>query len=122
MLASIAAKGIVLADFDPEALAACAARVREVTLAAGVQSPVPRLMMTLLQHLTSAIGPEAASRLILSEHLADEDRAVVRTRVWNQPPARGAGTLIAEVSGQKAQHARRVLVVRAIVMDGVDPC
>lgn len=82
VLAGIAAKGIVLANFDPEALAACTARVREVARAAGIQSPVPHLMTILLQHLSAAIGAEAATRLILSEHLADEDRAVVRDLVF----------------------------------------
>lgn len=86
VLAGIAAKGIVLANFDPEALAACTARVREVARAAGTQSPVPHLMTILLQHLTAAIGAEAATRLILSEHLADEDRAVVRDLVFGIGP------------------------------------
>lgn len=86
VLAGIAAKGIVLANFDPEALAACTARVREVTRAAGIQSPVPHLMTILLQQLTPAIGAEAAARLILSEHLAAEDRAVVRDLVFGIGP------------------------------------
>jgi hypothetical protein len=86
VLASIAAKGIVLANFDPEAVAACTARVREVARAAGVQSPVPHLMTILLEHLTAAIGAEAATRLILSEHLADEDRAIVRDLVFGTVP------------------------------------
>jgi hypothetical protein len=86
VLAGIAAKGIVLANFDPEALAACTARVREVARAAGIQSPVPHLMTMLHQHLTAAIGAEAATRLILSEHLADEDRAVVRDLVFGIGP------------------------------------
>lgn len=81
-VAAIAAKGIALAGFDPAAIAACAARVREVALAAGIQNPVPSLMATLLRHLAEAVGAEAAARLVLSEHLADEDRAVARDLVF----------------------------------------
>ncbi len=43
-------------------------------------------MTILLQHLTAAIGAEAATRLILSEHLADEDRAVLRDLVFGIGP------------------------------------
>jgi tetratricopeptide (TPR) repeat protein len=89
VLAAIAAKGTVLADFDPEAIAACAGRVREVALAAGIQNPVPHLMATLLEHLTAAIGAQAAARLIMSEHLANEDRSVVRDLVFGITPGPG---------------------------------
>jgi hypothetical protein len=89
MLAAIAAKGTVLADFDPEAIAACAGRVREVALAAGIQNPVPHLMATLLKHLTAAIGAQAAAQLIMSEHLANEDRSVVRDLVFGITPGPG---------------------------------
>lgn len=89
VLAAIAAKGTVLADFDPEAIAACAGRVREVALAAGIQNPVPYLMATMLEHLTAAIGAQAAARLIMSEHLANEDRSVVRDLVFGITPGRG---------------------------------
>lgn len=82
VLAEIAAMGIVFAKLDPEALAACAARIREVACAAGIQSPVPHLMTILLDDLTAAIGAEDAGRLILSDHLADEDRTVVRDLVF----------------------------------------
>ena len=96
LLANVAAKGVALAGFDPETTAACAQRIREVANAVGVQSPVPGLMSTLLQHLTEAIGPETAARLILSEHLADEDRAVVRDLIFPtstrpKPPSPRAG-------------------------------
>jgi hypothetical protein len=85
-LVAVAAKGIALAAFDPEVIAACAARVREVALAAGIQNPVPALMATLLGHLTEAVGADAAARLVLSEYLADEDRAVVRDLVFGSGP------------------------------------
>lgn len=88
-LASIAAKGIAVANFDPEAIAACTARVREAAHAAGVQSPVPHLMAILLGHLTEAVGVQGAARLIMSEHLADEDRAVVRDLVFGIGPDAG---------------------------------
>jgi|GEM_PF-3853376 len=89
VLASIAAKGIAVANFDPEAIAACTARVREVAIAAGVQNPVPTLMRILLEHLTAAVGAEAAARLIMSEHLADKDRAIVRDLVFGITPTSG---------------------------------
>ncbi|MDF1597100.1 MAG: hypothetical protein P1T08_13555 [Acidimicrobiia bacterium] len=89
VLAAIAAKGIAVASFDPEAIAACAARVREVAHIAGVQSPVPTLMATLLEHLTAAVGAEAAARLVMSENLADEDRAIVRDLVFGITPTKG---------------------------------
>ncbi|WP_147453837.1 hypothetical protein [Nocardiopsis sp. Huas11] len=80
-LAAIAGKGIVITYFDPEALAACVARVREVALAAGIRNPVPTLVATLFEQLTEAVGAETAARLVMSEHLADEDRAVARDLV-----------------------------------------
>jgi hypothetical protein len=89
VLAVIAGKGIAVAGFDPEAIAACAARVREVAVAAGLRSPVPTLMATLLEHLSEAMGAGAAARLLLSEHLADEDRAVVRDLVFGIAPSWG---------------------------------
>src|SRR5204862_188075 len=89
VLAAIAAKGIAVANFDLEAMAACAARVREVALAAGLQSPVPMLMANLLEHLTAAVGAEAAARLVMSEHFADEDRAIVRDLVFGITPTSG---------------------------------
>lgn len=78
VLAGLAVQGIALAKFDQEAIAACTARVREVAVAQGIGSPVPHAMAILLKHLTEAIGAEAAARHLLSEHLADEDRAIVR--------------------------------------------
>lgn len=91
VLAAVAAKGIAVAGFDPEVIAACSARVREVAQAVGVQSPVPTLMATLLEHLTKAVGAEAAARLVMSESLAAEDRAIARDLVFgittpNKPP------------------------------------
>jgi hypothetical protein len=82
VLAAIAAKAIVLAGFNPEAIAACTARVREVAAAAGVQSPVPHLMSILLDQLKVAIGAEGAARVIMSEYLAEEDRLVLRDLVF----------------------------------------
>lgn len=78
----IAAKGVAAANFDGEAIAACAARVREVALAAGVPNPVPTLMATLLRHLTGAVGPETAAQMVMSFQLADPDRTVVRDLVF----------------------------------------
>lgn len=77
----IAAKGIAAANFDGEALAACAARVREVALAAGIPNPVPSMIATLLRYLTGAVGPEVAARMVMSDHLAEPDRVVVRDLV-----------------------------------------
>lgn len=77
VLAGMAAKAAVLAEFDPQAIAACAARVRETAAPAGVRNPVPLLMTILLEHLTSAIGADNAARLLLSEHLDEPDRAVL---------------------------------------------
>lgn len=82
VLAVIAAKGIAAASFDGRAIAECAARVREVAIAAGLPNPVPALMTTLLRHLTDALGPEAAAQLVLSQHLTDADRTVVRDLVF----------------------------------------
>lgn len=97
ILSVLAARGIAAAGFDAEAIAACAARVREVALGAGLPNPVPTLMGMLLRELMEAIGPEAAARLVLSPHLADADRAVVLDLVFGlrrQPDAAGplAGT------------------------------
>lgn len=82
ILAVIAGKGIAAAKFDDEAIAGCAARVREVALAAGLPNPVPVLMAMLLRHLTDAVGPEAAAQVVMSGHLAGPDRAVVRDLVF----------------------------------------
>ena len=78
VLAGVAVQGIAHAKFDQEAIAACTARVREVALAHGIGSPVPHVIAILLKHLTEAIGAEAAARHLLSDHLADEDRSIVR--------------------------------------------
>jgi hypothetical protein len=82
VLAGIAAKCIALAAFDREAIAASTARIREVAVSAGIQSPVPHLMRILFEQLTDAIGADAAARLIMSEHLAHEDWSVVRDLVF----------------------------------------
>jgi DNA-binding transcriptional ArsR family regulator len=86
VLANLAAKGIALAGFDSEAIAACAARVREVAAAAGASSPVPTLMSTLFDHLSQAVGPAAAATRLLSDHLAEQDRTVVRDLVFGIAP------------------------------------
>ena len=78
----IAARGIAAANFDGQAIAACAARVREVALAAGLPNPVPGLVALMLRHLTEAVGPEVAARMVMLPHLADEDRAVVSDLVF----------------------------------------
>jgi hypothetical protein len=82
VIAVLAANGIAAARFDGEAIAACAARVREVALAEGVPNPVPTLLAILVRHLTDAVGPETAARLVTSLHLADPDRAVARDLVF----------------------------------------
>lgn len=82
ILGVIAVKGVAAANFDSEAIAACAARVREVALAAGLPNPVPTLIASLLRHLTGAVGPEVAARMVMSDHLADPDRVVVRDLVF----------------------------------------
>lgn len=81
IVAGMAARGVAAAELDGEALAACAARVREVALAAGLQNPVPAMIALLLRYLTTAVGPDAAARLLMSPHLAEADRAVVRDLV-----------------------------------------
>ena len=81
IIAGMAARGIAAAEFDGEALAACAARVREVALAAGLQNPVPAMIALLLRYLTTAVGPDAAARLLMSPHLEEPDRTVVRDLV-----------------------------------------
>jgi len=82
VLAVIAAKGAAAARFDGEALAACAARVREVALAAGLPNPVPTLMAILVRYLNDAVGPETAARLVASLQLDEPDRAVARDLVF----------------------------------------
>lgn len=82
VLVAVAAKGIAAAEFDAGVVAACAARVREVALAAGLPNPVPALLALLLRHLSDAIGPEAAAQRLLSGELADVDRVVARDLVF----------------------------------------
>lgn len=82
----MAAKAVAAAHFDGETIAACAARIREVTLAAGLLNPVPAMIALLLRHLTTAIGPDAAARILLSPHLAEPDRTVVRDLVLGLRP------------------------------------
>ena len=84
IIIAIAGKGIAAANFHGDAIGACSARAREVALAAGVANPVPTLMATLFRHLTDAIGPEAAARLLISANLMDIDRAVARDLVFGQ--------------------------------------
>jgi tetratricopeptide (TPR) repeat protein len=91
LMAVMAVEGVAAASFDGEAVAACAARVREVALAAGLPNPVPAMMAILLRHLTRAVGPEAAARLLMSPHLADPDRVVVRDLVFG--PRSGSSPL-----------------------------
>jgi hypothetical protein len=68
--------------------------LRQVALAAaGINNPVPTLMTTVLEHLTPAIGPQSAARLIMSEHLADDDRAVLRDLVLGIEPPPGRSGL-----------------------------
>lgn len=93
IIAVIAAKGIAASKFDGEAIAACAARVREVALAAGVPNPVPALMARLLRHLADAVGPDAAAQLVMSPDLAEPDRGVVRDLVFGLRSDPGPGDL-----------------------------
>jgi hypothetical protein len=81
-LASLAARAIAITGFDPETLGRCAATIREVGRAAGIVNPVPILIANLLEHLKTAVGAGAAAKLLLSAHLVDEDRSVVRDLVF----------------------------------------
>lgn len=95
VLAGIAAKGIVLANFDPEALAACTARVREVARAAGIQSPVPHLMTILLQTPHGSDrrrGCDPPHPVRTPRRRGPSGRA--RSRLRRRPPPGAAGTLM----------------------------
>ena len=83
VLAALAAEAVVLAGFDPRAIAECAARIREAARDAELPNPVPALMALLLDHLAMTIGPDKAAQIIDRPELDEVDREVVRELLFD---------------------------------------